>query len=241
MRYLPVLCLLTAAVGAAAQTEAALKTYFEAKQVVIKLDLPAGKDGLDVYPKAQPMVDLKRYSTHLRQYGPALRRGESATVTAVRVKEKTIEFQLAGVGYGILGDDTKSTPLSIAIPKREQNAQLHSLGTALIHVWYPDKSLKAAIPAPEELSQILSEFVDFGRGSPGPRPQVSPARSDISAKLKKGMTEGQVLNLLGAPRQSREHMEGTVKVITNTFQSAQESIEVDFVKNAVVDYRIRPR
>ena len=215
MRYLGLLWLLTS-LGAQAQTEAALKAFFEGKKVLLKLDLPTGKDGVDVYPKAKPMVDFKRYSTRLRQNGPALRRGDSATVTLVGVKEKTIEFQLS-MGYGIF-------------------PQGPTLGTALLHIWYPDKSLKSAVPAPEDLLQVLSEVIDFGRGT-----QVSPTGSDLSARLKKGMTQGQVLDLLGAPRQSREHMEGDMKVVTHTFVSAQESIEVDFVKNLVVNYRIRAR
>jgi hypothetical protein len=238
MRYIGLFCLLTAVIGQA-QTEAALKTFFEGKKVLLKLDLPAGKDGVDVNPKAQPMVDLKRYSTRLRQYGPALHKGDSATITLVSVKEKSIEFQLAGAGYGILSDDTSATPLSLVIPKNPQASPGHLLGTALIHLQYRDNSLKAGIPTAEELLPVLSEVVDFGGGQ-----KVSTSRSDLSAPmkkatLKKGMTEGQVLRLFGAPRQSREHVEGNAKVVTNTFLSAGESIEVDFVKNVVVDYRIR--
>jgi hypothetical protein len=239
MRYSLGLFLL-ALVTAQAQSEAALKTFFEGKRALVKLDLPAGKDGLDIYPKAQPMVDPKRYSTRLSRNGPALLKGDSATITAVRVKEKSIEFQLSGGRFGILSDDASATPLSIPIPKDAHFPQ-HSLGNAFLNIWYPDKSLKLRIPPPEELSGILSEYVDFGRGSPGVSPPATSIRSDVSTKLKNGMTEGQVVNILGTPRQSREHMEGDQKVVTNTFQTAQESVEVDFVKNVVVNYRIRPR
>jgi hypothetical protein len=240
MRYLGVLCVLTV-VGAQAQTEAALNTFFEGKKVLPKLDLPAGRDGFDLFPKAQPMVDFKRYRTRLSRNGPALLKGDLATIAAVHVKEKSIEFQLTGGAYGILSDDTSTTPHSLNIPKDAPIPQSHSLGNALLNIWYPDKSLKVAIPAPEELVRILSEYIEFGSGSPSPSPQVPSTPSVTSAKLKKGMTEGQVLNLFGAPRGSREHVEGNLKVVTNTFQSAQEFIEVDFVKNVVVDFRIRPR
>jgi hypothetical protein len=239
MRYFAVLCFLTA-VGAQAQTEAALKAFFEGKKVLPKQDLPAGKEGMDIYPKAQPMVDAKRYSTRLSRNGPSLLKGDSATISVVHVKEKLIEFQLSGSAYGILSDDTSSSPLSI-IPKDSPIKQQHSLGNALINIWYPDKSLKTSIPSPEEIQRILTEYVEFGRGTSGQSPQISSTRSGASAKLKTGMTEGQVVNLLGIPRQSRQHMEGKEKVLTNTFQTAQESIEVDFIKTVVVNFRIRPR
>jgi hypothetical protein len=195
---------------------------------------------MDIYPKSQPMVDAKHYHTRLGKNGPSLLKGDSATIRAVHVKEKLIEFQLSGSAYGILSDDTSSSPLSI-IPKDSPIKQNHSLGNALINVWYPDKSLKTSVPNPEEIQRILSDYLEFGRGLPGSSPQLSSARSAASAKLKTGMTEGQVVNLLGIPRQSKQHMEGNDKVITNTFQTAEESIEVDFVKTVVVNFRIRPR
>ena len=241
MRYLGTLCLLTA-MGAQAQNEAALKAFFEGKKVLPKQDLPAGKEGMDINPKSQPTVDFKRYSRRLGQNGPALLKGDTATITAVRVKEKSIEFQLTGGAYGILSDDTSSTPLSLAIPKDSMPIQRHSLGNAQINILYPDKSLKTTIPAPNELFRMLGEYLEFGRGLTGPGRQVLSTPSDASAKLKKGMSEVQVVNLLGAPRGSRERIiEGNVKVVTNTFQTVQESIEVDFVKNVVADFRIRRR
>jgi hypothetical protein len=240
MRYIFILCLLAAAT-ASAQTEFALNAYFEGKTVTLKLDAPAGKDGVEVYPQAEPKVDPKKYTTHLHQFGPALLKGDSATISAVRVRDKSIEVQLEGRGYGILGDDTSSTPFSSAIPKPPQAPVRHSLGNARFTIWYPDKSLKLTIPRPEELQNILSEYVDFGTGVRGPRTQTSPVQVDFSAKLKRGMTQSQVLDILGAPRRSQEHMEGDAIVVTNTFQTAQNSIDVDFVKNLVVAFRVRPR
>jgi hypothetical protein len=234
MRYFGVLCVLTA-VSAQAQTEVALKAFFEGKKVSIKLDLPAGKDGMDINPRSQPIVDFKRYSNRLKSNGPALLKGDSATLSAVHVNEKSIQFQISGGVYGSLSDDI---PHSISVPETPKQ---YSRGNARINLWYQDNSLKTTIPAPEELLQILGEYLDFGRGEPRPSSQVSSMRSDSSAKLKKGMTEGQVLNLFGAPRQSRVHEEGKLKVVTNTFQSVGESIEVDFVKNVVIGFRIRPR
>jgi hypothetical protein len=239
MRYFCALLLLTAT-SLQAQTEAALKTYFEGKKATLKLDMPGSIAGVEVYPKAQPMVNPKRYQARVLQFGPSMRRGDFFTFTAVRITEKSIEFQLQGGDYGILGDDTTASPLTTKIPKEPHASGRHVLGNGRFTLWYPDKSLKTTIPEPLELQRVLSEYVDFGGGSSGSRPQIA-APSEIAFKLKKGMTESDVLRLLGAPRQSRVHQEGDLKIVTNTFFSADESIEVDFVNNSVVNYRIRPR
>lgn len=239
MRYFCALLLLTATY-LQAQTEAALKTYFEGKKATLKLDMPGSKEGVEVYPKTQPMLNPKRYQSHLLQFGPSMRSGDFFTFTAVRVTEKSIDVQLQGGDYGILGDDTTSSPLTTKIPKEPHASDRHVLGNGRFTLWYPDKSLKTVIPGPADLQRILSEYVDFGQGSSGTRPQVSPP-SEIGTKLKKGMTESDVLRLLGVPRQSRQHQEGDAKVVTNTFLSDRETIEVDFVNNSVVNYRIRPR
>jgi hypothetical protein len=63
----------------------------------------------------------------------------------------------------------------------------------------------------------------------------------VIAKLKVGMMQSQVVDLLGAPRRSSEHTEGDAKVVTNTFQAGEDLIDVDFVKNVVVNYRVRPQ
>jgi hypothetical protein len=99
-----------------AQTEADLKSYFEGQQVYVKLDMPATKDGVNIYPdRAQPL-DYGDYAKRLKQYGIALRTGESVMVTKIKVKGKHIEFQLGGGGYGTAGDETDTgssyTPLS---------------------------------------------------------------------------------------------------------------------------------
>ena len=107
----------------AAQNEDALRRFFEGRSVRVKLDLPATKDGLDVNWRQDPPANMKTYSARLRQYGASLRAGDSIAVTTVRVKNKNIEFQLAGGGYGVSGDDggSVSTP---SVPKSNREIEL---------------------------------------------------------------------------------------------------------------------
>ena len=94
------------AIPAAAQNEQQLRAAFEGKYIIVRMDMPASQKGVDVYPGREPAVDFKSYSDRIRTFGVALREGDRVLVTAVRVKKKNIEFQLAGGGYGVWGDDS---------------------------------------------------------------------------------------------------------------------------------------
>lgn len=117
--------ILTFAAFASAQTENDLKNYFEGKRVEVKIDMPATKDGINVYPERQRPLDFSRYSQSLKTYGTSLLEGDRIMVTKIKVKDKHIEFQLGGGGYGTLGDETSS---SIYVPtagksRREKNLE----------------------------------------------------------------------------------------------------------------------
>jgi len=108
-----------------AQSETVLKEYFEGRTVRLKLAMPGTEDGVDIYPGTSRPLDFSRHADRLKDNGTALRAGDEAMVTKVKVKSKLIEFQLDGGGYGTSGDET-STSISVAsVPrtKREQNLE----------------------------------------------------------------------------------------------------------------------
>jgi hypothetical protein len=109
----------------AAQSEAALKEYFEGTTVTPKLALPGTEDGVDIYPGTARPLDYPRYADRLKDYGTAIKPGEPVTVTKIRVKSKHIEFQLGGGGYGTFGDETSSNVSTQQAPKtkREKNLE----------------------------------------------------------------------------------------------------------------------
>jgi hypothetical protein len=107
------------------QTETVLKEYFEGRTVSPKLAMPGTEDGVDVYPGSPRPLDYSRYADRLKEYGTAIRAGESVVVTKIRLKSKHIEFQLGGGGYGTFGDETSSSvPVPPApITRREKNLE----------------------------------------------------------------------------------------------------------------------
>jgi len=104
----PAVALLVGALPLAAQSEPALREYFEGKTVTVRQAMPGTEEGVDIYPGTAKPLDYPRYAGRLKKYGTVLRSGESALVTKVKVKAKHIEFQLDGGGYGTMGDETST-------------------------------------------------------------------------------------------------------------------------------------
>jgi hypothetical protein len=109
----------------AAQSEAALREHFEGKTVTLKLAMPGTESGVDIYPADPKPLDYPKYASRLKENGTAIRSGETAMITKIRVKSKHIEFQLDGGGYGTMSDETSSDVAVSSTPKtrREQNLE----------------------------------------------------------------------------------------------------------------------
>jgi hypothetical protein len=108
-----------------ARGEAQLKRAFEGKRVTLKIDMPATKNGVNVYPGREQPLNFGDYGAQLKRHGTAIRTGESVMVTKVKVTGKHVEFQLSGGGYGTFGDETSS---SVYVPttaksKREKRLE----------------------------------------------------------------------------------------------------------------------
>ena len=126
-RALLPLALAAAAAPAFAQSEPALKDFFEGKSVRVKIDMPASQQGIDVYPDARRPINFDQYSARLKATGIAIRAGDAVLVTKVHVKDKLIEFQLAGGGYGTFGDDTDGSVHTSPTPKSNREKDLERL------------------------------------------------------------------------------------------------------------------
>jgi hypothetical protein len=170
-RLLPILCLLSAA-ALRAQGEAVLRDYFEGRYVNVKIDMPATKDGVDVYPFSSRPLDLQRYSRSIKASGAALKKDESVMVTLVKVKDKNIEFQLGGGGFGTLGDDTGDSVYPTSVPKTRREKELEQELKGVT-----DKAKKKSIE--RELSDLRSE-----RSREESRLRAEAAQADEARKTR---------------------------------------------------------
>ena len=98
------LAILFAGLPVNAQSEGALRQYFEGMTVVVKMDMPGTSDGVSVHPGRSMPVDFRKVALAMKQYGIGLHQGQSVMITKVHLKKKHIEFQLGGGGYGTFGD-----------------------------------------------------------------------------------------------------------------------------------------
>ena len=124
---LPVCFAIVSSTPASAQSEAELRDFFEGKSVRVKMDMPATQQGIDVYPDARRPINFEEYSARVKGNGISIRTGDSVIVTRVRLKEKLIEFQLAGGGYGTFGDDTTGSVYTPSTPKSNREKDLEKL------------------------------------------------------------------------------------------------------------------
>ena len=113
----------SASLPAAAQDESVLRDFFEGKSIVVKMDMPATQQGIDIFPDARQAIDLRQYSQRVKSFGIAIKKGESVMITRVHVKDKLIEFQLGGGGYGTFGDDTGNVYVA-PVPKSQREKDL---------------------------------------------------------------------------------------------------------------------
>ncbi len=117
--------LVLAAAPLRAQSEAQLKQYFEGKRVTLKIAMPGTEEGVDICPGTDRTLDYPRYADRLKDHGTAIRAGDDAMITKIRVKSKHIEFQLDGGGYGTMSDETSTSVSVESAPKskREKNLE----------------------------------------------------------------------------------------------------------------------
>jgi hypothetical protein len=114
---------LTPAFGQA-PSETVLREFFEGKRVVAKLDMPATADGVDLTVDRRPAINFDDYGKRVKKSGIAIRAGESVIITKIKVKDKLIEFQLGGGGYGTFGDETTATAYATPVEKSKREQAL---------------------------------------------------------------------------------------------------------------------
>jgi hypothetical protein len=134
----------------AAQSEGPLRSYFEGKTVVVKLDMPATDDGVDVYPARARPVDFSKYAQRIKKHGTAVKAGESIIVTKVKVKKDLIEFQLGGGGFGTFGDDNSP---HVSVPTTEKTRREKNLERDIRNEKDPEKRKAMS----EELDKLRKE------------------------------------------------------------------------------------
>lgn len=166
------------AVAVGAQRGEELKQYFEGRQVRLKIDMPATKDGVNLYPdRAQPL-NYTEYGNRIKRKGTSIRVGDSVMVTAIKVTGNHIEFQLAGGGYGTFFDESDAPTHVPSVEKSRREKDL-------------DRRIEAATDE-RERSRLRRERDDL-REWRRREDQRNQERARAEGELRKGRVEQKAL------------------------------------------------
>lgn len=293
---------LFAGVPAFAQNSATLSQFFEGKQVIVKMDMPASQTGIDLYPERSTPIDLSSYSNRLKKFGVSLHNGDQVMITKVKVKDKNIEFQLAGGGYGTFFDEDDSPVFAHSVDKSNREKDLENRlkhendyytrqqlkreldrvrerrndkdaqnrmfaqeaseakaaridakrvqGGSRFNIWYPGR-VPAGLTA-QQVMQQLSLYVSFPANSfPGsPSPAVdhdagpnqeeaaAPAQPGPLGQLRKGLTQEQVIDLLGPSTSTTQSRQNGLEMTSSTFRYNDSMVETSFANGVLVKYSV---
>jgi hypothetical protein len=210
------------AFSVSAQSETQLKNYFEGKTVTLRIDMPATSDGVNLYPERSQSLDYNEYNQRLASHGAAIKRGQTVTVSKVRVKTKHIEVQLSEqmqtVRFNIQFERIESWMLTPA-------GLIDALNR---YVEFTERDKTAA----QATEPSTGGYVRNGVVHLGPR----------STYLEAGLKTQEVLKLLGEPAVISERTENGKTITTYEFQRGEGRVVIaEFVAGALIGSRTEVR
>jgi hypothetical protein len=221
-----------------AQDEARLKKALEGKRITLKMDMPATSEGVDIYPGSGRAIDYDKVGKRMKKHGIAIKDGEAARITKLKVKENLIEVQLNGGGYGTFGDGVghllknQAADSGMAQQMKYQNLRAEKLAAgSRFNLRYPN-GVDADALTPAGVIQALEEYATFPPGIVTVT-QASSGPAAAPHQVRKGMSADEVAAVAGAPTSSRSNG----PVTTNRYRTPDGSMEVDFVNDIAVDVR----
>jgi len=207
----PVL-LLALAAPAAAQNEAALKSYFEGTRVTLRMDMPGDADGVDVHADARQAVDFGRYKpsrTRARRPARPARAREPAHPGRART----------GVG---------------------DEAGAHRRGAAQrrIAIQHPLRGPGSGRDAAGGRDGRAGRIRGLRRPAVG---RASGGSGGVIGMVRKGLSRAEAERLFGPPASSSERREGGLTVTTLVFDMEDQRVTADFVDDVLIRYIITSR
>ena len=179
-----------------------LNTLLLGKDVRALVDLPAYKDGVDVYyvPPSNKRadergVDLAEMTKWLKEKGVGVERDEWVTITNVKIDSDKVEIHLEGGGEGRRGSNHAN----------KVGASYKRAGGSRLNLKY-QKDLTDADIAPQNMLRFMSRLLDVSRIEQKLAEKEMPAdlRAAIEAHtVVENMTYEMVLMAFGDPDQKK--------------------------------------
>src|ERR1700761_4102024 len=186
--------------AASKRTESEFYRVFLGKDVRALLDMPAYKDGVDLYvnPKSEKRfdsrgIDLKELGKYLKDKGVGVEQNEWVIITDVKVDSDRIEIQLGGGGEGR------------GASKKADKGNYKRAGGSRINFRF-GHSITDADLDPQSFLPLMSRVLDTSRitGTVIPNDTPPQYQSAIRGKeVKEGMSYQMVLLSFGEPDQKK--------------------------------------
>ena len=209
------------ALSVSAQSETDLKKYFEGKQVILRIEMPATTGGVNVYPERAQSLNYEEYNERLKEHGAAMQRGDKATITKLRVKDRHIEILFADNSrFNIHFSRVESWMLTPATVVDALNR----------YVEFTEADKNSA--RLQQSSVVAAGYVRQGVVHVGPK----------TTYLKEGLSTEEVVRLLGAPATISESNKDGKIVSIYQFERGQGRVLIaEFVSNVLVGSRTEVR
>jgi hypothetical protein len=211
----------TFSITAFANSESELRQYFEGKQVTFRIEMPATKNGINIYPERSQSLNYDDYNEKLKEHGAAIHRGEKAAVTGLRINGRNIEVQFNEQSrFNIRFERVESWMLTPATVVDALNR----------YVEFTEADKQSA--RLQESSQVAAGYVRQGVVHVGPK----------TTYLKEGLQTEEVVKLLGEPLSISERSADGKIVSTYVFERGEDRVLIaEFVSNLLVGSRTELR
>ena len=99
-----------------------------------------------------------------------------------------------------------------------------------------DRNLTNIDRTPQAILEALAEYVDFTFLQKGE--DVADENLSKIKALRKGLLWEEVAQMMGMPNNISEHMEGTLKVVSCSFEKKDQKLNAEFVEGVLIKYSI---
>ena len=184
------------------QAQDALRKVLLGKDVKSLIDMPAYKEGIDIYytPPSDKRtddrgIDLKGLTKWLKAKGVGVERGEVVTITDVKIDSKMIEIHIGGGGEGRRGSNHAN----------KVNAGFKRAGGSRVNFRY-QRELTDADLQPDNFFKFMGRVVDVSEIETQLDEKKMPAADQTAIEnhtVINGMTYEMVLLSFGDPDQKK--------------------------------------
>jgi hypothetical protein len=219
-----VVSLLFLTITAQGQSAKAIQTFFEGKQVVLRIDMPGTSSGVNLYPERSRALDYREYSERLKTHGIALEAGSVASINRLKVKSNHLELQLSSV----------TTPEIVRFNVHFNRIDEWMLTPATVvdalrrYVEFSEADQNAVNLSSPSTSSYATGYVRHRVVQLGPR----------TTYLQEGMKQNEAVSLLGEPISITERNSAAGVISVYEFRrSMGRTLVAEFSAGKLIGYR----